>query len=78
MPIPVPSDKESKEDFIARCMGSDVMKSEFPDDKQRFAVCQSKWTSKKKKDAEQEEIEKHQHLPEQLLEKAVRKINDKE
>jgi hypothetical protein len=55
VPIPVPSKDESKDKFISRCMGNDVMNSEFPDEKQRFAVCNSKWESKKKKESEQEE-----------------------
>lgn len=28
-------------DYTARCMGSEVMKSEYPDVKQRYAVCMS-------------------------------------
>jgi hypothetical protein len=55
MPIPVPNKDESKDKFITRCMGNDVMNSEFPDEKQRFAVCQSKWSSKNKKESQQEQ-----------------------
>ena len=43
MPIPTPKPGEEKNDFISRCMGSDVMQKEFPDQKQRSAVCYSKW-----------------------------------
>ena len=32
-----------------RCMGDDVMVEDFPDEKQRFAVCQQQWKDKDKK-----------------------------
>lgn len=47
MPIPSPSNQEQKDKFIDRCMGDSVMNKEFPDEKQRYAVCQKKWTEKK-------------------------------
>lgn len=47
MPIPTPSKKESKDDFVSSCM-SDLSK-DFPDQKQRAAVCYSKWEDKKSK-----------------------------
>ncbi len=43
MPIPTPSKGEDKNAFISRCMSSEVMQKEFPDQKQRSAVCYSKW-----------------------------------
>lgn len=43
MPIPKPRTGESKEDFISRCMGDDVMRKEFPNTGQRFAVCNTNW-----------------------------------
>lgn len=30
---------ESKDDYVARCMSSSVLKREFPDERQRLAVC---------------------------------------
>ena len=48
MPIPKPNKKEKKNDFISRCMGNDVMKKEYKDDKQRSAVCYSQWEKKNK------------------------------
>lgn len=39
MPIPDRQDKEKKQDFVARCMGNETMKKEYPDSKQRVAVC---------------------------------------
>lgn len=46
MPLPTPK-SESKKDFISSCM-SDLSK-EFPDSKQRAAVCYDKWEEKKSK-----------------------------
>jgi hypothetical protein len=43
MPIPNPNTDEGKDQFIARCMASDVMNREFPKNEQRAAVCFSKW-----------------------------------
>jgi hypothetical protein len=47
MPIPSPSKKQSKDDFISSCM-TDLSK-EFPNQKQRAAVCYSQWEQKKSK-----------------------------
>jgi hypothetical protein len=47
MPIPRPTKGESELDFISRCMADDVMNSEYPDNKQRAAVCYSTWRDKK-------------------------------
>ena len=41
MPLPKPQAGESEEDFTARCMADDTMQSEFDDDGQRYAVCQT-------------------------------------
>lgn len=38
-----PTAGESMADFMDRCMGSGLMGEEFPDDKQRLAVCQAYW-----------------------------------
>ena len=39
MPLPLREQNESREDFIQRCLGDTTMKSEFPNVKQRIAVC---------------------------------------
>lgn len=39
MPIPQKKDQEKKQDFVARCMGDEIMKKDYPDSKQRVAVC---------------------------------------
>ena len=43
MPIPKPNAGEKQSDFISRCMGNDTMKSEYPDQKQRAAICHTSW-----------------------------------
>lgn len=49
MPIPSPKNEESLKDFRKRCMGNKVMNKEFPDNKQRYAVCNSQWRKHLKK-----------------------------
>ena len=46
MPIPKPKDNESQDEFIARCMGDELMNSEYPDNSQRAAICNSQWRGK--------------------------------
>ena len=41
-----PNSGEQENDFIGRCMGDSQMKSEFPDEDQRVAVCYSYWERK--------------------------------
>jgi signal peptide peptidase SppA len=49
MPLPKPKKDEGHDDFINRCMGSDVMKKEYPDTDQRYAICQRQWADRHKK-----------------------------
>ena len=39
MPLPTPTPTETKNEFIDRCMSDEVMKTDFPDNMQRLAVC---------------------------------------
>lgn len=39
MPIPNPEKKEDKQKFVSRCMSNPKMKEEYPDAKQRVAIC---------------------------------------
>lgn len=39
MPIPKRKSDEEAQTFMGRCMTSDVMKSEYPGQQQRVAVC---------------------------------------
>jgi len=41
MPKPLP--KELYDDYIKRCMSDDETISKFPDEEQRYAVCESYW-----------------------------------
>ena len=46
MPLIKPKSGEDQKKFISRCMSNDTMKSEFPKNKQRIAVCYSQWKTK--------------------------------
>lgn len=46
MPIPKPRKNEEKDGFISRCMGDDVMNTEYPDSSIRAGVCNTAWEKK--------------------------------
>jgi hypothetical protein len=48
MPIPSPERNEDKQKFVARCMGNETMKKEYPDAKQRVAICLGQTKTKDK------------------------------
>ena len=48
MPLPTKNSGEEKDSFISRCMSDDAMKSEFPQEKKRVAVCMSQYKKRKK------------------------------
>ena len=48
MPLPKPRKSESQSDFIKRSMSSEIMKSEYPDTKQRLAVSFSQYRRRNK------------------------------
>jgi hypothetical protein len=41
MPLPVKKPTETRDEFIAKCINNSTMKREFPNLKQRAAVCYS-------------------------------------
>ena len=43
MPIPSPRKNEEETKFIERCMGDKTMNKDYEDNKQRYAVCKTKW-----------------------------------
>jgi lambda family phage portal protein len=45
--MPTPAGGEEEEEFYDRCMIDDTMEAEYPDQKQRFAVCKTQWDNKK-------------------------------
>src|SRR5574343_1239389 len=47
-PIPTPNN-EDKDTFVKRCMSDYTMVNEYPDEKQRYAVCLTSWEDKEKK-----------------------------
>jgi hypothetical protein len=54
MPIPKPHKGEDQTAWMNRCMGDETMLQDFPDNKQRVAVCLQQWRDKNKKDIETE------------------------
>ncbi len=59
MPLPKPKNDEDKKDFLDRCMADEVMNTEYPDNKQRYAICNQIWTDKdKEKKSMSNEIER--------------------
>jgi HK97 family phage prohead protease len=66
MPLPKPKKDESHDDFISRCMGDDVMLTEYPDDDQRYAVCETQWESKDNKATIDESVERRIMSPEDI------------
>lgn len=51
MPLPTPNKKESKNDFVSRCVSALSDKDEFGDNKQRIAVCYAQYDKSKKSKA---------------------------
>lgn len=45
--MPKPRKGEHKSDYLIRCMDDEKMKNDFPDNMQRYAVCQSIYTQEK-------------------------------
>jgi hypothetical protein len=48
MPIPSKKPNENQNSFVSRCMSNETMKKEYPDEKQRAAVCLSQTRKKTK------------------------------
>lgn len=51
MPLPTPNKKESKSDFVSRCVSALSDKDEFSDSEQRVAVCYAQYDKSKKSKA---------------------------
>jgi hypothetical protein len=47
MPLILPKKSEKQGDFVSRCMGDETMNKDFPDQKQRAAVCYSQFKKAK-------------------------------
>ena len=50
MPLVKPKDKEKRDDFIERCMGDKTSVTDYPKRGQRFAVCNSLYNARNKKE----------------------------
>lgn len=48
MPIPKPKQNEDSTKFVSRCMGNETMKKDYPDQKQRIAICLGQTRKKSK------------------------------
>ena len=46
MPLVKPNATENRRQFMSRCMSDDKMRSEFPENNQRFAVCSNQFAGK--------------------------------
>jgi hypothetical protein len=46
MPIPKRKQNEDKQKYVSRCMGNETMKKDYPDTKQRVAICLGQTRSK--------------------------------
>ena len=51
MPLPIPEQNESRDDFVSRCMADEKMNAEYPDEKQRVAVCEAQYEKTEKSEA---------------------------
>lgn len=49
MPIPSRKQGEDRNKYISRCMGNETMKKDYPDQKQRVAICLGQTRTKKSK-----------------------------
>jgi hypothetical protein len=49
MPLPSPRQGQTQDEFMQTCMSNENMKKEFPQNKQRVAVCMQKWRDKSSK-----------------------------
>ena len=52
MPIPIPTDNESKSQFINRCLADKTMVEEYENVSQRYAVCLTSWEDNNQKASE--------------------------
>lgn len=48
MPIPKPRSGESQDDYVSRCMADSTMRTDFPQQSQRAAVCMQQWRDRNK------------------------------
>ena len=52
MPLPNPRKNEKEKEFISRCISDSIMSNEYPNLKQRTAICYNQWREKKMSEEE--------------------------
>jgi len=64
MPLPKPTKKEDRNEFVSRCMSDDIMQKEYKDRKQRLAICLTQFRNieKSKGDANWDNMRKNNVL----------------
>jgi hypothetical protein len=62
MPLVKPKNKEKKSEFVSRCIGDTQTGKDFPDQKQRIAVCYSQWEKTKKEASASVELNNDEFL----------------
>ena len=62
MPLVKPKNKEKKSEFVSRCIGDTQSGKDFPDQKQRIAVCYSQWDKAKKEASASVELNNDEFL----------------
>jgi hypothetical protein len=72
MPLVTPKKSEKQGDFVSRCMGDETMNKEFPDQKQRAAVCYSQF---KKANASIEAAESLEEYKQDFFNMSVGSLN---
>ncbi len=48
MPLPTPTEGETQDEFVSRCMGDETANADFPEQEQRAAVCYRQWSEAEK------------------------------
>lgn len=48
MPIPKPTSAEKKREFLSRCMSDSVMRREYKESDNRYAICQKAYNDSKR------------------------------
>jgi len=62
MPMSFPRKSQTQSEFINSCLSNKTMQQEFPDQKQRVAVCYSQWREYKKKSVKKQVVYKSLQL----------------
>lgn len=74
MPLPTRQEGESRKPFMLRCMADPTMLSEYPDERQRFAVCLTQSDAKESKGSAKERREERKDK--KFVERVQEQIKD--